>query len=68
MCGVRRIAYSMSKLARTNKGEMKVWEPAFAFYWGFTIKYFIPCVLWFLLIGNVKADIQKPYGDYAAHW
>lgn len=68
MCGVRRIAYSMSKLARLEKGVMRKWEPAFAFYWGFTIKYFIPSVLWFLLVSNVKMDAEKPYGKYAAHW
>jgi SNF family Na+-dependent transporter len=68
MCGVRRIAYSMSKLARYEKGVPRVWEPAFAFYWGFTIKYFVPSVLWFLLVSNVKMDAQNPYGKYAAHW
>lgn len=37
-------------------------------YWGFTIKYFCPSVLWFLLITNTKADIVKPYSGYAVHW
>jgi len=68
MCGVRRIAYSMSKLARVEKGVVKWWEAGFALYWGFTIKYFIPAVLWFLLVSNVKMDAEKPYGKYAAHW
>lgn len=68
MCGVRRLAYSMSKLSRTEPHVLQWWEPAFALYWGFTIKYFVPCVLWFLLVGNTKADVDKPYGGYAAHW
>jgi len=68
MCGVRRIAYSMSKLGRKEPSQVQWWEPAFALYWGVTIKYFIPCVLWFLLVSNTKADIDKPYGSYAAHW
>lgn len=68
MCGVRRIAYSMSKLSRKEKSTLQVWEPAFALYFGFTIKYFVPCVLWFLIVGNVKADIDSPYGSYAPHW
>merc|ERR1712167_370983 len=70
MCGVRRIAYSMSKLGRPREDPHRVlaWEPAFALYWGITIKYFIPCVLWVLLVGVVKTDVTKPYGGYAAHW
>lgn len=68
MCGVRRLAYSMAKLSRKEKTQLQWWEPAYAMYWGFTIKYFIPCVLWFLIVGNVKTDIDKPYGKYAAHW
>jgi solute carrier family 6 GABA transporter-like protein 1 len=68
MCGVRRLAYSMSKLGRKEPDQVQWWEPAFALYWGFTIKYFVPSVLWFLLVGNTKADIDNPYGKYAAHW
>ena len=68
MCGVRKIAYSMTKLSRTSKHEVQMWEPAFALYWGITIKYFIPCVLWVLLVEVVRNDIEKPYGGYAAHW
>jgi len=68
MCGVRKIAYSMSKLSRKEKYTLQWWEPAFAFYWSLTIKYFIPCVLWVLLVSVTKTDIEKPYGGYAAHW
>ena len=68
MCGVRRLAYSMSKLSRKSKFEVQWWEPAFAMYWSIAVKYFIPCVLWILLVGNTKTDIQKPYGGYAPHW
>ena len=68
MCGVRRLAYSMSKLGRSMPNEVLWWEPAFVFYWGFAVKYFVPAVLWILLVGNTKSDIEKPYGGYAAHW
>lgn len=68
MCGVRRIAYSMSKLSRKEKSELQWWEPAFVTYWSVSIKYFCPSVLWFLIVNNVKSDIVKPYGKYAAHW
>jgi len=67
-CGVRRLAYSMSKLGRKEPRTVMMWEPAFVVYWCITIKYFIPAVLWFLIVGNVKTDIDKPYGGYAAHW
>lgn len=68
MCGVRKLAYSMSKLSRGEDGQVQWWEPAFALYWSFTIKYFCPSVLWFLLVSNTKADVDKPYSGYAAHW
>jgi hypothetical protein len=47
--GVRNMAYSMSKLSRSSEDKVQCWEPLFAFYFSFTIKYFIPCVLWVLL-------------------
>lgn len=68
MCGVRKIAYSMSKLSRSKPDQVQCWEPLFAFYFGFTIKYLIPCVLWFLLVQNTKNDIDNPYGGYAPLW
>merc|ERR1712146_823590 len=54
MCGVRKLAYSMSKLGRSDPHQVLWYEPAFAFYWSVTIKYFIPSVLWFLLVGNPR--------------
>lgn len=68
MCGVRRIGYAMSKLTRKEKFTPLWWEPYFNFYFSFQCKYFIPCVLWFLLISNVKVDVVDKYGNYAAHW
>lgn len=68
MCGVRKLSYSMSKLGRTEPSTLLWWESAFSVYWCFFIKYFIPSVLWFLIVGNVKADIDSPYGGYAPHW
>lgn len=69
MCGVRRLGYAMSKMGRNEETKaVQCWEPAFVLYWGISIKYFCPSVLWFLIVQNVKADIDKPYGNYAAHW
>lgn len=41
------------------------WEPYFAFYWGFCVKYFCPAALTFLIIDLIKTDIEIPYGDYS---
>ena len=32
LCGVRKIAYSMSKLSRSSEDKVQCWEPLFAFY------------------------------------
>lgn len=68
MCGVRRIGYSISKLGREEPHKIKWYEPAFVFYWGFTIKFFIPATLWFILVGSFKNDVIKSYGGYAWYW
>jgi len=83
MCGVRRIGYSMSKLGRENEGDdagKEQWyEKYFVFYWCVTIKYLIPCVLWFILLYVIKKDwtttktvngkkVAKYYGDYKLYW
>jgi hypothetical protein len=67
LCGVRRIAYSMSKMSRVDN-QLQWWEAAFCTYWSLLVKYFIPSVLWILLVGNTKADIDNTYGGYASHW
>jgi len=68
MCGVRKIGYSISQLGRKKFDQREMWEPVFVFYWGFTIKYLIPVVLWFILVGSIKTDITSPYGGYAVGW
>ena len=71
MCGIRRIGYSMSKLARMeeqNKFSMLWWEPGFVFYFAFCCKYLIPFALWFVLLFSIQKDYYEPYGDYAWGW
>jgi len=70
MCGVRRIAYACSQMGRPAEAEDQVmwWEPAFVLYWGLLVKYVNPCLLYFILIGILKDDLAKPYGNYAAGW
>ncbi len=33
-------------------------------WWDFLIKYFVPIVLVIILVGDLKNEIQKPYGGY----
>ena len=68
MCGVRKLAYSMTMLGRSNPAKQEWYEAPFAFYWGFCVKYFIPTALWFILVNQTILDIKKPYGGYATHW
>jgi hypothetical protein len=57
MCGVNKIGYSMTSLERKDPSRKAGWEPYFVFYWGFCIKFFIPAVLWFIMVGFVKKTI-----------
>lgn len=71
MCGVKRIGYSMSKLARLdtkNPLEMLWWEPFFVFYFAFCTKFLIPFALWFCLLFSIQKDINVPYESYTWHW
>jgi solute carrier family 6 GABA transporter-like protein 1 len=68
MCGVRKLAYSMTMLGRNNEKVKEWYEPFFVFYWGFCVKYLIPTTLWFILIGKTIADIKDPYGGYSTKW
>lgn len=68
MCGVRKLGYSFSNLGRRDLAVKEWWEALFVFYWGFTIKYLIPAVLWIILCGGFKNSINNPYGGYSAGW
>ena len=68
LCGVHRIAYSMSKLGRTDANVRERWEPFFAFYFGFCVKFFIPFVLWFIMLYTIQKDVFELYGGYSLHW
>jgi hypothetical protein len=71
MVGVKRIGYSISKLARLEQEDptqMLWWEPFFVFYFGFCTKYLIPFGLWFLLLFSIQDDVDDPYGGYSWRW
>lgn len=70
MCGVKKIGYSMTCLGRRDPTKREMWEPIFMFYWGFAIKYFVPAVLWFILVAVFIKDVTSDtlYGGYGMHW
>jgi len=50
------------------------WFHVFVFWWGFSVKYFIPFALWFLMMWNFKSDVTlnastgRSYGSYHIFW
>ena len=64
-CGVRRIGYSISMLGRSDPDVMECWERSFVFYWGVSIQYLAPALLWFVLVFNLQLDVSERYGDYS---
>lgn len=68
MCGVRKIAFAMSCLGRSEPEKQLWWETAFMVYWGTVIKFLIPGALWFILVGAFKGDVINAYGGYAWYW
>lgn len=68
MCGVRKIGYACSQMGRTNKRERQCWEPYFVLYWGLTVKFINPMLLYFILMSILKNDLAAPYGGYQVYW
>lgn len=68
-CGVRKISRVMTKLSK-NAGttERYWWEGPFEFWWNFSIKYFVPFALMFLLFNSLKTDTSRYYGNYYGGW
>jgi hypothetical protein len=67
--GVRKLARSMTRLSK-EPGDTKdyIWEAVFEYWWGFSIKYFVPVALNFLIFYSLKGDIETPYGGYHIFW
>ena len=66
-CGVRKLAYSFTKLGREDDADVEWWEPIFNFYWSFCIQYMIPAILWFVFIGNIYNRATEDR-DEALRW
>ena len=67
--GVRKLSRAMTKLSK-EKGDTKrhVWEILFENWWGFSIKYFVPWALNFLIFYSLHQDLNTAYGDYHMFW
>ena len=77
MSGVARLSRGMSKLsvpAGTNDSNVPKWVYVFEAWWGFSIKYFIPWAIWWLLLVLLREDLPTAenngvgYGGYHAFW
>lgn len=67
--GVRKLSRSMTKLSKSaGDTELKWWEPVFEYWWGFSIKYFVPWALSFLVFFSLYNDTKTPYLDHHIFW
>jgi hypothetical protein len=66
--GVRKIARHMTLLSDKKKIKdrtiQKWWEPCFEIWWSFSIKYFIPVTLVWIIMWSLRTDLNELYGDY----
>ena len=54
----------LSNKSRREAGQRATWEILFEIWWGFSIKYFMPTALSFVMFNTLRTDIQKNYGGY----
>ena len=67
--GVRKLSRSMTKLSKKpGDNQYHCWEGVFEYWWGFSIKYFVPYALLFLIFYSLHADLNTAYGDYHIFW
>jgi len=65
--GVRKIARHMTLLSnKERKGvdDTAWWEPIFEYWFGFSIKYFMPTALVYSMMNTLRTDFQDRYGGY----
>lgn len=67
--GVRKLSRAMTKLSKA-KGDTKsyLWEALFEAWWGFSIKYWVPFALMWLIFFSLKIDLDVPFGGYHGFW
>jgi len=66
--GVRKLSRSMTKLSTPAENPNVWWVPVFDFWWGFSVKYFFPFAVWWLLCLSFANDIENPYAGNYVGW
>lgn len=67
--GVRKLSRYMVNLSKyQDVNQREKWEPFFEYWWGFSIKYFVPFALSFLLMFSLDNDTTNRYGGYHMFW
>ena len=62
LCGVDKLSMSITSLSNAD-GSRSWWMLVFEGYFGVMIKFANPAVLTFLIIQNLKADLDSPYAE-----
>jgi len=69
MFGVAKLSRSMILLSKSEGDDrISCCDKFFEFWWGFSIKFFVPFALWWLLVWSFKTDIGEAYGGYHIFW
>ena len=67
LCGVDKLSMSITSLSIPGKPEQrKIWMPLFESYFGIAIKFINPACLTWMIMENLAADLEEPYGDQPA--
>lgn len=67
--GVRKLSRFMVNLSKLQgENHREKWEPVFEYWWGFSIKYFVPFALSFLIMFSLDNDITNKYEGYHMFW
>jgi SNF family Na+-dependent transporter len=61
LCGVDKLSMSITSLSNKD-GSRSKWMFVFEFWFAVMIKFFIPIMMMWMFMVNVKADLKDPYG------
>lgn len=68
MYGIIKMARAISKLSVSKDKPNPWWKAVFEVWWCFSIKFFFPWAVWWLLSLSFANDISSPYGGYYWGW
>jgi len=71
--GARELAIMLTNGSTVNPANPPVWRYPFEFWWSFSMKYFFPWAVYWLLCRLLRSDIvlnedDKTYGEYHLFW